>query len=100
MRPDLWPLVVADALGLARDGWAAKAMALGWTDPDLFGAVPDPDGDPAGDGLAVWLGGRKLLAITAEYAVAEDVGGGRSYFNRSTRLGTTLLWDIGKDAKG
>ena len=94
-RPHLWPVAVSDALRLARDGWAAKALALGWSEPDLFGAVPDPNGDPAGDGLAVWLNGRELLAITAQYAVVGEQGG-RSFFNRRTRDGAVLLWELGK----
>jgi len=94
VRPDLWPVVVSDALGLACDGWAAKAMALGWTDLDLFGAVPNRDGDPAGEGLAVWLAGRRLLALCSTYAVVEDVGGGRSYFNRRQAKGAVLLWRL------
>ena len=96
LRPDLWPRVVSDALRLGRDGWAAKAMALGWTDLDLFGAVPDADGDSAGDGLAVWLAGRKLLALTAAYAVVDDGDGGRAYFNRREAAGAVLLWSLGR----
>ena len=95
LKPDGWPIVMADAALLVLSGWAAKALALGWTDLDLFGAVPDPLGDPAGDGLAVWMAGRKLLAITAEYAVADDGGAGRSYFNRGSAEGTALLWQLG-----
>ncbi len=96
LHPDRWPLVVSDALGLAVDGWAAKALALGWSRVEIFGAVPDPAGDPAGDGLAVWMAGRKLLALTGEYAVVDDGGGGRSYFNRRAAEGAILLWRLGK----
>ena len=95
VRPDRWPGVVSDALSLARDGWAAKALALGWSELDLFGAVADPEGDPAGDGLAVWLSGRELLAMTAEYAVVGEHGG-RSYFNRRNCDGAVLLWELRK----
>lgn len=94
-NPDRWPLVTSDALSLARDGWGAKALALGWTDLDLFGAVPDPHGDPAGDGLVVWLAGRKLLALCASFAVADDGGGGRSYFNRREGEGAVVMWSLG-----
>ncbi|MCA1653676.1 MAG: hypothetical protein ABR588_05955 [Sphingomicrobium sp.] len=95
-RPEAWPAVVSDALGLARYGWAAKALALGWSPFELFGAVPDATSDPAADGLAVWLAGRKLLAITADYAAADDGDGGRSYFNRREAHGAVLLWDLGR----
>ena len=92
---DKWRAVVADALRLGRDGWAAQAMALGWTELDLFGCVPDRHGDPAGDGLAVWLDGRRMMALCGTYAVVEDIGGGRSYFNRREAEGAVLLWQLG-----
>ena len=92
-RPEAWPAVVSDALSLANDGWAAKALALGWSDLDVFGAATDANGDPYSDGLAVWLGGRKLLAVCATFAVAED-GNGRAYFNRREQVGAKLLWEL------
>ena len=95
LYPDRWPLVVTDALGLARNGWAAKALALGWSLLDLFGAVTDRGGYADADGLAVWLEGRPVLAISDTYASVGN-GTGRAYFNRSNRLGTTLLWEIGR----
>lgn len=95
-KSDRWPLVTSDALGLAGDGWASKAIALGWTDLDLFGAVPDRDGDPAGDGLAVWLSGRRILALCASFAVADNGDGGRAYFNRREAAGAVLLWELGR----
>ncbi|MEO6247025.1 MAG: DUF3987 domain-containing protein [Sphingomicrobium sp.] len=88
-------LAVAGAVRLADEGWAAKALALGWDELELFGAVPDADGDPAGDGLAVWLNGRELLAMTADYAVAAQPGGW-AYFNRRQSSGAVLLWALGR----
>ena len=96
LHPGRWPLVVSDALSLAREGWAAKGLALGWSPLDLFGAMPSLADDPAGDGLAVWLGGRQLVALCDTYAVVGNDGGGRSYFNRREAPGAVLLWDLGK----
>lgn len=90
LLPDKWPIAVAGAVYLIESGWAAKALALSWSPLDLFGAVTDPRGDPYSDGLAVWLSGRKLLAICATFAVA-DYGGGRAYFNRRQQVGAKLL---------
>jgi len=92
----IWRRVNEDAARLGNKGWAAKASALGWSAMDLFGAVPTRDGDPAGDGLAVWLGGRRILALCDTYAVVEDACGGRSYFNRRQAECAVLLWDMGK----
>lgn len=93
-RPEQWPRVVSDALVLARDGWAAKALALGWSPLNLFGAVPDAAGEPYSDGLAVWLIGRQLVAITATCATVED-GNGRHFYNRREQVGAKLLWELG-----
>jgi hypothetical protein len=68
---------------------------LGWLPLDLFGAVTERDGYKDADGLAVWLGGRPVLAICATHASVGD-GTGRAYFNRCDRLATTLLWEIGR----
>jgi len=93
VRTERWPQVIADAQGLARDGWAAKALALGWSGLDLFGAVTNAAGDPYSDGLAVWLNGRKLLAISATSATVED-GAGRAYYTRREQVGAKLLWEL------
>ena len=91
---ELWSEIVKDALALASDGWAAQALALGWSPLDLFGAVTDPDGDPAGDGLAVKLEGRRVLALCATFATVADAGGGRTYLYRGHNDGARLLWAL------
>jgi hypothetical protein len=83
---------LSDATALAAQGWAARAFALGWSERDLFGAVDDPDGGPDGDGLAVWLGGRRLAMLSDTFALVEE-GQGKSYFNRKGHDGTRLLWE-------
>ncbi len=93
--PEVWPGVVADALRLANEGWAERALALGWSAFDLFGAVAEIDGDPNGDGLAVWLAGRKLLMLDELCAVSCDANGSRYYFHRPRAPGAVLLWALG-----
>jgi hypothetical protein len=95
-RPELWPQAVTDAQRLASDGWATQALSLGWSPLDLFGAVPDPAGDAHGDGLAVWLSGRKVLALSAEAAAVLNGEAGRSYFLRPRAPGARLLWELGR----
>ena len=97
-----WRGVVADAITIARDRWAAKAMALGWTAGDLFGIGPRDDWDF--QGLAVWLSGRRIVMLDAERViVAGDSGDSRSAFVRGgMRHGThptitpVMLWDFGR----
>ena len=96
INPEAWPTAVSGALGLARDGWAEKALTLGWPALDLFGAVPDPAGDPEGDGLAVWLSGRKVLVLDEMCAVSGDANGGRFYFHRPRAAGAVLMWNLGR----
>lgn len=95
LTPEAWPIAVSDASYLAESGWAAKALALGWRALDLFGAVTDATGDAYSDGLAVWLTGRKLVAITATCATVED-GEGRHFYNRGEQVGAKLLWENGR----
>ncbi len=95
-RPETWPGVVADAVRLASDGWAAQTIALGWTPLDLFGAITDPEGDPAADGLAVWLDGRRILLLDERTCIVAAGAGARAVFTRREPAGAVLLWDISK----
>jgi len=74
-----WAGVVTDALRLARDGWARSALALGWTELDLFGVGPNDSWEFSG--LAVWLAGRPIIALDARIAFVGDAQC-RSFFNR------------------
>lgn len=95
VKASAWATAVRDAKRLADDGWAAKALALGWTALDLFGAVTDRDGDPEADGLAVKLAGRKVLAISENFATVQDGENGRAYLHRRGSEGGRLLWELG-----
>lgn len=97
-----WRGVVADAMTLARDRWAAKALALGWNAGDLFGIGPRDDWDF--QGLALWLDGRRVVLLDDQRAIVADASGGlRSAFDRGgMRHGThptitpVMLWDFGR----
>ncbi len=101
-QPANWRGVVADAMVLARDRWAAKAMALGWTVGDLFGVGKRTDWDF--QGLAVWLDGRRIIMLDEKQAiVVSNSGDFRAAFVRGgMRHGThptispVLLWDFGR----
>lgn len=90
--PDVWPEVVADAQRLVSEGWASTALSLGWGTIDLFGAVFDADGSTDGDGLAVRLCGRKVLALCPAFATVSDGPGARSFLHRPVAGGARLLW--------
>src|SRR5665213_1163529 len=98
-RPEVWPEIVSDALLLARDGWAETAMALGWSPLQLWGCSPDRGGNPADDGLAVWLAGRRVLLIDGASCIVESGPKARAVFSRRPAAGAVFLWQLGSAAK-
>ena len=94
-RPEVWLAIVTDALRLASDGWAAQALALGWSPLDLWGCSPVRGGNVSHDGLAVWIDGRRVLLLDDASCIVE-AGSGRSVFNRSSVApGGVMLWQLG-----
>lgn len=97
-----WRGVVADAMVLARDRWAAKALALGWTPGDLFGIGSRDDWDF--QGLAVWLDGRRIVMLDSKHAIiAGNPGDYRTAFLRGgmrrgihPTIKPMMLWDFGR----
>ena len=101
-RTSNWRGVVADALTLARDRWAAKAMTLGWTAGDLFGIGPRDDWDF--QGLAVWLEGRRIIMLNDQRAIVAGnpadcrstfIRGGMRHGSHPT-VSPVMLWDFGR----
>lgn len=99
VNAEAWSESVADGERIVSGGWAAQALALGWSALDLFGGIPEADGDPGADGLAVWLSGRKLALLSPDGAVAFDTVGRRHYFVLPRALGARLLWTMGHGAR-
>jgi hypothetical protein len=96
-----WRPVVADALRIAREGWAARALTLGWSVYDLWGVGPVDDWEFSG--LAVWLAGRPLVRLDADHALAGGsdtfcsvfVRGGPGHGTQPT-IAPVLLWEFGR----
>jgi len=95
-----WFEVVQDAQRLVSEGWADRALDLGWTAGDLFGVGQRDSHDFAG--LAVWLEGRRIIVMDETIAVARDERG-RATFNRrgfghgkDVRQPPVLLWQFGR----
>lgn len=95
-NPQAWSCLIRDCAKLIDGDWTAKALALGWSDLDLFGATLDPTADPYCVGLAAWLEGRTVLALTDGWAVASDRNGNRAYFSRPRAEGARLAWQLGR----
>lgn len=94
-RPEVWPEVVADAIRLAGEGWAVKALALGWQPIQLWGS-PMPGGSVDDEGLAVRLCGRRIVLLDEASAIMESAAATRAVFNRRPMDGAILLWDLPK----
>lgn len=95
-NPEAWPQAIADALRLASEGWAARAISLGWSPLDLFGAVREYRGNPEADGLAIRLCGRRVLALCSSFATVEDDSGNRAYLYRPEPASVVPLWKLGR----
>ncbi len=95
-----WAQVVDDAHALALDGWAAKALALGWSGHDVFGIGRRDANDFAG--LAVWLDGRTVAVLDEQRAMARTAGGWACFerggwgHGRDAGADPVLLWQFGR----
>lgn len=87
IAPDLWPMVLADALWIARIHGEAAA-ALGWSASDLFGIGPEP----GNGGLADRLDGARRLAFTSSVAHwrGEDCEG---WLWRRSLTAKAVIWE-------
>ena len=96
-RPEAWDEIVADAVTLAVDGWARRALALGWDPLELFGCAPDPEGDDDRLGVAASLCGRQVLRLTLDAAHVTD-GSTRWRLIRRDHLDPDMvyLWEYGR----
>ncbi|MEN2748211.1 hypothetical protein [Sphingomonas sp. T9W2] len=95
-----WAHVIDDAIALAVDGWAGKALALGWSAHDVFGIGPRDSLDFAG--LAVWLAGRTIVVLNADRAMVRDRDGMACFerggwgHGRDASEPPVLLWEFGR----
>ncbi|MEP9402214.1 hypothetical protein [Sphingomonas sp. VNH70] len=95
-----WARVVDDAHTLALDGWAGKALALGWSAHDVFGIGRRDSLDFAG--LAVWLDGREVVVMNADRAMVRDRSGMACFerggwgHGRDACADPGLLWQFGR----
>lgn len=88
-RSEVWQVVVADALRLAMDGWAERALSLGWQPIELFGI------SSSFEGLAAWLDGRAILLLDDARVIVRR-GDERHQYHRTSADGAVWLWDWGR----
>ena len=97
VNPKVWPLIVDDARRLIIQLWAGEALARGWHPLDLWGCWPGSDDDAADhrrDGLAVWLDGRRIVALDERVAIIRH-GDRFMFYTRPRDYGERVfLWQI------
>ena len=99
VNPKVWPVIVDDARRLIIQLWAGEALARGWHPLDLWGCWPGSDDDAADhrrDGLAIWLDGRRIVALDERVAIIRH-GDGFAFYTRPRDYGERrFLWQIGE----
>jgi hypothetical protein len=93
-----WTRFIQDSREFIDQGWAAQAVGLGWTALDLFGCHRQaPFARIAQQGLLWLLNGRRLVALTTEFAAIETASGGRLTYRRAPiETGQVLAWKLGQ----
>ena len=90
-KPELWGGFVCDAVLFAKNGWAAKAVALGWSEMEIFGLAQ----------TGKWLGvtsrlfGCKVLGLTADLVTVRELRGTNRLLRLPPRDDAVMLWEIG-----
>jgi len=93
-NPEAWPEIVADAISIADDGWAARAISLGWEPLHLFGWEPSADPDPWDYSLAVVMEGWPIVGVAADFITLRKGNVSRPFRNRPRPSLSQFLWDL------
>jgi hypothetical protein len=93
-----WARIV-DAAGAFLDHWAAKAIACGWSDLDVFGCDPErPDARFDCMGLVLLLDRCEIIGIDEDGAdLVTETGTRQRYRRRPLPANTVSLWALGRD---
>lgn len=91
-----WLQFINDCGLFLDNGWAARAVALGWGPLDLFGCnLEKPLARISQAGLLWLLEGKKLLALTADTAViATESGSELTFYRRQLEISGVLAWEL------
>jgi hypothetical protein len=81
------------------DHWAAKAIACGWSDLDVFGCDPErPDARFDCMGLVLLLDRCEVIGIDEDGAdLVTETGTRQRYRRRPLPVHTVSLWVLGSD---
>lgn len=93
-NPAVWPEIVADAIRLANEGWAAQAIDLGWDAMHMFGVEPGADPDPWDYSLAVVMEGWPIVSVEADFITLHRGNATRPFKNRPRPALRKFLWEL------
>jgi len=93
-KPAAWPEIVANAIRVADEGWAARAIGLGWEPLHLFGWEPSADPDTWDYSLSVVMEGWPIVDVTADFITLRRGNASRPFRNRPRPSLTRFLWDL------
>jgi hypothetical protein len=92
-----WQQLINDA-GRFLDRWAVQVAAMGWTTPEVFGVHPGkPDARIDLKGLVLCIGGKEIIAVSANSATVQTLSGAHQRIYRRADIqspGRVPLWDI------
>ena len=91
MPQPLWAALVCDTVLFAKRGWAAKAMALGWSETELFGLAPR-----GWQGATSRLIGREVLGLDANTVAVRDGHHVAHLPRMALAADAVLIWEVGK----
>jgi hypothetical protein len=96
-----WVQIINDGL-IFLEGWGVRAVALGWTESDMFGVHPMA---PACRfdcmGLALLIAGGRVTALSEDIATLKSVGGSTlSHRRRPSSVKNPSLWHLQSLQKG
>jgi hypothetical protein len=94
--PNCWQTLIHDVRRFLEGRWAEKALALGWSEYELFGADCDrPFARLDKQGLCWLIKAGRLVGLSTDAAVIETCSGARhTYRRRPTEVGRALAWDL------
>jgi len=96
-KEEQWNQLIDDS-GRFLDRWAVQVAAMGWTTQEVFGVHPGkPDARIDLKGLVPCIGGREVVAVSADSAIIQTPSGAHQRIFRRADIqsrGRVPLWDI------
>lgn len=97
-----WRVAIAAARALIADGWAQKALQLGWAPADLFGvhpAAPAARYDFMGLAFLLPEDARVIFLSENRVEIQHGIAGAVTTYRRNSATGSVLPWPLSEAKK-